>query len=82
MFIAGKDGNLELLTQGPALKHHALVYGQAPYLPTDPSISGGVCSGLNPYTWLYYCSVTTSRGLLIWKTILQSSAGVSSSSSS
>jgi hypothetical protein len=32
MFTAREDGNLELLTRGPAPKHLASVYGQVPYL--------------------------------------------------
>jgi hypothetical protein len=82
MFAVGEDGSLELLTQSTAPKHPASVYGQAPYLPSNPSTLGGTCSGLNPYAGSYYRSARTSRGLSIWKSILQPSAGVSSSSSS
>jgi hypothetical protein len=62
MFIVGEDKSLELLTQGPALKHLAPIYGHAPFLPANPSTSNGVCSGLNPYAGLYYRSGTTSWG--------------------
>jgi hypothetical protein len=82
MFVAGDDGSLELLTRGPAPRHHALIYGQAPYLSTNPATSGRASSGLNPYAGPYYRSARMSRGLPIWKTILQPKAGASSSSSS
>jgi hypothetical protein len=82
MFVVGEDGNLELLTQGPGLKHPELVYGQAPYYMVDPSTSGGARSGLNPYAGLYYLSAMTSRGLPIGAPIFQPSAGTASSSSS
>jgi hypothetical protein len=81
MFTTVEDENLELLTRDPTPKHLASVYGRAPYFLTDTSTSGGACSDLNPYTGPYYRSTKTSRGLLIWKTILQPSAGASSSSS-
>jgi hypothetical protein len=32
MFATGKDGNLELLTRGPAQERLAPIYGQPPYL--------------------------------------------------
>jgi hypothetical protein len=54
MFATMEDGNLELLTQGPALKQLALVYGQTPYLLTSSSTSGGTCSGLNSYAGPYH----------------------------
>jgi hypothetical protein len=82
MFAAGEDGNLELLTQGPAPRHPAPVYGKTPYYPTDPSTSSGTCSDLNHYAWQYYLSTMTSQERPIRKTILQSSAGASSFSSS
>jgi hypothetical protein len=82
MFAAGDDGSLELLTRGPASRHPMPVYGQALYLLTNPSTSGGAYSGLNPYTGPYYLSAMTSQGCQIGKTILQPSAGASSSSSS
>jgi hypothetical protein len=40
MFVVGEDGNFELLTRGPAPKHLASVYGQAPYLLATTSTSG------------------------------------------
>jgi hypothetical protein len=82
MFAAGEDGNLELLTRGPAPKHLASVYGQAPYLPTNSSISGGACSGLNPYAGPYYLTTMTSQGLPIGAPIFQPSVGTANSSSS
>jgi hypothetical protein len=70
MFTVGEDGNLELLTQGPAPRYHVLVYGKAPYYPADPSTSGEPCSGLNPYAGTYYLSTMTLQGRLNGKTIL------------
>jgi hypothetical protein len=81
MFAAREDGILELLTRGPAPRHPAPVYGKAPYYPANPSTSGGACSGLNPYVGPYYLSPMRSHECPIRKTILQSSAGASSSSS-
>jgi hypothetical protein len=58
------------------------MYETTPYYPTDPSTSGEVCLGLNPHAGSYYLSAMTSQGLPIRKTIFQSSARTSSSSSS
>jgi hypothetical protein len=82
MFAAREDKNLKLLTQGPTPRHPTLVYGTAPYYPADPSTSGGSRSDLNPHAGSYYLSVITYQGRPIRKTILQSSDGASSSSSS
>jgi hypothetical protein len=82
MFAAGDDGSHELLTRGPAPRHLTPVYGQATYLSANPSTSGGVCSGLNSYAKPYYLFAMTSQGRPIGKTILQSSIGALSSSSS
>jgi hypothetical protein len=82
MLSTGEDGKLELLIRGSATRHPAPVYGGAPYYPTDPSISGGACSSLNPHVGLYYLSAMTSQGRPIGKTIFQSSTRTSSSSSS
>jgi hypothetical protein len=71
MFAVREDGNLELLTRGPILRHPAPVYEKSPYYPADPSTSGRACSGLNPYTRMYYLSVMTSQGLLIRTPIFQ-----------
>jgi hypothetical protein len=85
MFDAGEDGNLELFTWGPTPSHLAPVYRKDPYFSVDPStssISGSVCSGLNPYAGSYYLSDMTSQERLIWTHIFQPSPGTSSSSSS
>jgi hypothetical protein len=73
MFAVKEDGNLELLTQGPAPRHSTPVYGIAPSYPVDPSTSGGACSGMNPHVGPYYFSAMTSQWHLIGKTIFQSS---------
>jgi hypothetical protein len=82
MFATGEDGNLELLTWGPALKQFSPVYGQAPYLPASSSTSGGICSGLNPYSGSYYRVAMTGQGNPIRMPIVQPSAKTSSSSAS
>jgi hypothetical protein len=82
MFTAGDEGSLELLTRGPAPRHPASVYGQSPYLQANPSTSGEVCSGLNPFAGKYYHSARIPQGFVIGNTILQPSTGASSSSSS
>jgi hypothetical protein len=65
MFAAGDDGILEFITRGPAPRHLAPVYGQAPYLSANPSTSGGAWLGLNLYVGPYYLSARTSQGCLI-----------------
>jgi hypothetical protein len=82
MFTTGEDGNLELLTRGPAPRHLAPMYGTSPYYPDDPSTPGGACSGLNPHAGSCYLFAMPSQGCPIGKTILRSLAGASSSSSS
>jgi hypothetical protein len=81
VFAVGEDENIKLLIRGPALKHTVSVYGQPPYLPADSSTLGRASSGLSPYAGSYHRSARTSRGLPIWKAILQPSVGASSSSS-
>jgi hypothetical protein len=82
MFATGEDENCELLTQGPAPRHPVSIYGASPYYSTDPSISGGACSGLNPHAGPYYLFAIKSQGRLIRKNSIQSSDGSSNSSSS
>jgi hypothetical protein len=82
MFSAGEDGNLKLLTQGPAPKRLTPVYGQAPYLSTSLSTSGSACSGLNPYAVTYHHAAKTIQGIPIGAPILQPLAGTSNSTSS
>jgi hypothetical protein len=65
MFAIGEDENLELLTEGPAPKRLAPVYGQALYLPASSSTSGGACLGLNPYIGPYHRTTKTIQGSLI-----------------
>jgi hypothetical protein len=59
MFATEEDKNFKLLTQGPAPKRLALIYGQAPYLAAISSTSGGVCSCLNLYAGSYHRAVKT-----------------------
>jgi hypothetical protein len=65
IFAAGEDGNLKLLTQGPAPKRFVSVYGQVSYLTTNSFTSGGACSGLNPYVGPYHRAAKTIQGILI-----------------
>jgi hypothetical protein len=60
MFVAGEDGNLELLTRSLASKHHTPVYGQAPYLPASSSTSDEAYSSLNPYAGSYHRAAKTT----------------------
>jgi hypothetical protein len=82
IFAIGEDGDLELLTQGPAPKRLAPVYGQASYLLTNSSTLAGACLGLNPYTGSYHRAATTTQRIPIGAPIFQPSAGTSSSSTS
>jgi hypothetical protein len=82
MFAIREDGNLKLLTRGPAPNHLASVYGQTSYHMGSSFTSGGVYSGLNPYTWSYHRAAKTTQGLLIGAHIFQPSAGTSGSSAS
>jgi hypothetical protein len=79
MFAIGKDGNLELLTQGPALKRLTLVYGHTSYLPASLSTLGGAYSSLNLYAGPYHRAAKTTQGISIGAPIFQPSAGTSSS---
>jgi hypothetical protein len=79
MFAAGEDGNLKLLTQGPAPKRLTPVY-EAPYLLARSSTSGGACSGLNPYVRPYHRAARTTQGIVIGAPIFQPLARTSRSS--
>jgi hypothetical protein len=74
MFVVRKDGNLELLTWGPAPECLTQIYGQPPYLPMSSSTSGGARTGLNPYAGLYHHAIVTTQGILIKAPIFQPSA--------
>jgi hypothetical protein len=65
MFVTGEDGNLELLTQGPAPKQFTPVYGQAPYLPASSSTSDGAYSDSSPYVGPYHRVAKTTQGIPI-----------------
>jgi hypothetical protein len=58
------------------------VYGQAPYFSVISSTIGGAYSGMDPYTGLHIHTIKLIQGILIVMSILQPSAGASSSSSS
>jgi hypothetical protein len=82
VLVVGVDGNLKLLTQGPAPKQFALVYGQAPYLPGSSSTSGGACIGLNPFARSYHPIAKAAQELQIRTSIFQPLTETSSSSTS
>jgi hypothetical protein len=48
-FTAGEDGNVRMLSPGPALECLVPVYGQALSFPTISSITGSSYSGSDPY---------------------------------
>jgi hypothetical protein len=67
---------------GPAPERLAPTYGQAPCFPIISSTTGGVYSGLDPYTWQHIRIVKLVQGILIVTSILQPSTETSNSSSS
>jgi hypothetical protein len=81
-FAAEEDRNLKMLPLGSAPECFTPVYGQAPCLPVISSTISGGCSGLDPYAGLHIRTVKLVRGIPIVTSIIQSSAGASSSSSS
>jgi hypothetical protein len=82
MFATGEDVKLKLLTQGPASKRLAPIYGQAPYLPANSSTLGSACSRLNPYAGPYHRVTKATQGIPTGAPIFQPLAGTSSSSTS
>jgi hypothetical protein len=81
-FSAGEDGNLKMLPPGPALERLVPVYGQAPCFLAISSTTGDACSGSDPYAGQHIRTIKLIRGILIMTSILQLSAGASSTSSS
>jgi hypothetical protein len=81
-FTAGEDGELRILPLGPAPKRRMPADGQVPSSLTTSSISGGACSGLDPFTGLYIRTTKIIWGILIVMSILRPLAGASTSSSS
>jgi hypothetical protein len=82
MFATGEDENLKMLLPGPAPEHLTMVYEQAPCFLAISSITDGACLGLDPYAGLHIRTVKLIRDIPIVTSILQPSAGASSSSSS
>jgi hypothetical protein len=79
---AGDDGNLRMLSPGPAPEHLAPEYGQTPCFLADSSTTSGACSGLDPYAGQHIRIVKLVWGIPIVMSMLQPSTGASSSSSS
>jgi hypothetical protein len=71
-----------MLLSGPAPECLVPVYGQAPYFSAISSTTGGACLDLNPYAVSHISTIKLVRGISIVTSILQPSAGASSSSSS
>jgi hypothetical protein len=67
---------------GSALERITPAHGQDPWSSATSSTSGGACSGLDPFTWLYIRTAKLLRGILVVTYILRPLAGASSSSSS
>jgi hypothetical protein len=82
MLVTEEDRNLKMLSPGSVPERLTPVYGQASCPPTISSISGGACSGLDPYTGSYICTAKLVWGIPTVTSILQPSAEASSSSSS
>jgi hypothetical protein len=71
-----------MLPLWPPPEHLTSVYGQTPYFPAISSTTGGACLGLDPYAGQHICTIKLVRGIPIVTSILQSSVGALSSSSS
>jgi hypothetical protein len=82
MFAMGGDGDLKLLTRGPAPKQFTPIYGQAPYLLVDSSTSSEACTCLNPFVGSYHPTAKAAQKPRIGTSIFRLSARTSSSSSS
>jgi hypothetical protein len=72
-FITGEDGDLKILPPGTAPEQPT---------PIPSSISGGTCSGSDPFIGLYIYTVKLIRGIPIMTSTLRPFVGASSSSSS
>jgi hypothetical protein len=73
MFAAGEDRDLKMLPPGLAPEHPT---------PATSSASGGACSGLDPFTGLYFRNTKLVRGIPIVMSTLRPFIGASSLSSS
>jgi hypothetical protein len=80
-FAVGEDGDLRMLSPGPAPERLTSAYGQAPWSLKTSSTSGGACSGLDPFAGLYICTAKIIWGILVVTSTLRPLAGASSSSS-
>jgi hypothetical protein len=70
MVVTGEDENLKMLPPGSVPERLTPVYGQASCPPTISSISGGACSGLNPYVGPYIYIAKLVRGIPTMTSIL------------
>jgi hypothetical protein len=78
----GEDGDMKMLPLEAALEHLVLVHGPDPCSPANSSTSDGACSRSDPCVGLFLHTVEIIQGILVMTSILQPSAGSSTSSSS
>jgi hypothetical protein len=71
-----------MLPPGPAPERHAPTDGQVPWSLTTSTTSGGACSGLDSFIWLYICTAKIVQGISVVTSTLRPLAGALSSSSS
>jgi hypothetical protein len=79
-FVAGEDGDMKMLPLEAALQRLVLVHGPDPCSPTNSPTSDGACSGSDPCAGLFLRIIEIIQGILVVTSILQPSAGASSSS--
>jgi hypothetical protein len=70
-FATREDGNLRLLSPGPAPEHLAPTHGQDLCCPTTSSTSGNVCTGQDSYAGVYIYTSKLVWGISVMMSILQ-----------
>jgi hypothetical protein len=80
-FAARKDGELRIPPPGPTPERRAPTDGQASWLLTTSSTSGGACSDLEPFAGFYIRTIKNIRGIPVVTSILRSLDEASSLSS-
>jgi hypothetical protein len=81
-FTVSEDGDLKVLPLEDALEHLVLVHGPDPCSPANSSASNSAYLGSDPYAGLFLHTIKIAQGIPVMTSILQPSAGASSSSSS
>jgi hypothetical protein len=69
-FATGEEGDLRMLPARPAPECLTSIDGQAPWCLTTSSISGGACSGLDPFAGLYDRTTKIVQGIPVVMSIL------------